>query len=73
MRGLCDSNELISRDEGMHTEMAVIVSKMCENKISQDIVHQMAREAVEIEKNLCVIALNVSLLGMNSTLMCTIY
>ena len=70
MRGLCDSNELISRDEGMHTQMAVLVSKRCEKKVSQEIVHQMAREAVEIEKEFMCESLNVSLLGMNSTLMC---
>ena len=52
MPGLTFSNELISRDEGLHTEFAVLLYNSMHNsfRLSQDVVHSMIREAVEIEE-----------------------
>jgi ribonucleoside-diphosphate reductase beta chain len=49
MPGLCLSNELIARDEGSHLKFAVLLYSMINNKVSEDIVHNMFNEAVEIE------------------------
>jgi len=65
MPGLCDSNELISRDEGMHTEFACMMHQLCNNKLAEDEVHKMFREAVQIEQEFICEALPCSLLGMN--------
>ncbi len=65
--GVCFSNELISRDEGMHTEFAAMLyRKYISNKLSTEEVHEMIREAVDIEAEYVCEALKVSLLGMNS-------
>jgi len=64
--GLCFSNELISRDEGLHLEFAIELFKMLKNKPNQDIVYDIVREAVEIEKSFIIEALPFSLIGMNS-------
>jgi len=69
MPGLCDSNELISRDESMHTDFAILLYSMIENKINERIVHQMFIEAVIIEKEFICESLPCSLLGMNSEAM----
>ena len=66
MPGLCDSNELIARDEGMHTDFAILLYSMIENKITEKIVHQMFKESVIIEKEFICESLPCSLLGMNS-------
>ena len=66
MPGLCDSNELIARDESMHTDFAILLYSMIENKISERVVHQMFIEAVIIEKEFICESLPCSLLGMNS-------
>ena len=50
MPGLCHSNELISRDEGLHTEFAVLMYSMLENKPSKETILQIIKEAVELEK-----------------------
>lgn len=50
MPGLCFSNELISRDEGLHLEFALELFKMLKNKPSEEVIQQIVREAVEIEK-----------------------
>ena len=72
-RGLCPaigfSNELISRDEGMHTDFACLLYKKLENKLSEESVHQIIKDAVDIEKEFVCGALPVSLIGMNSNLM----
>lgn len=71
MPGLCDMNELISRDEGIHRDFACLVYRdHIVNKLSEDVLTEMIREAVEIEKQFCTEALPVSLIGMNSDLMC---
>jgi ribonucleoside-diphosphate reductase subunit M2 len=64
--GLCFSNELISRDEGLHLEFAIELFKMLKNKPNQNIVYDIVREAVEIEKSFIIEALPCSLIGMNS-------
>jgi ribonucleoside-diphosphate reductase beta chain len=71
MPGLTFSNELISRDEGMHTDFAVLLYSMIQNKLSQKDVHYMFREAVSIEKDFIIDALPCRLIGMNSELMKT--
>lgn len=69
MPGLSFSNELISRDEGMHCEFAVLLYHMLENKLDQEEIHQIIGEAVEYEKEFVSDALPVSLIGMNAELM----
>ena len=69
MPGLCDSNELIARDEGLHTDFACLIKSKCNNPTDEKIVHEMAREAVEIEKEFICDAIPCSLIGMNKNLM----
>ena len=64
--GLCFSNELISRDEGMHQEFAVEVFNMLKNKPSASVIEEIIRDAVSIEKEFITDALPCSLIGMNS-------
>jgi len=70
MQGLTFSNELISRDEGMHTDFACLLFNQLIHRPSQDIVHKIIREAVAIEQEFLTDALPVALIGMNSKLMC---
>lgn len=69
MPGLTFSNELISRDEGLHCEFACLLYRMLSNKLSQDQVHSIIGNAVEIEKEFITEALPVELIGMNAKLM----
>ena len=69
MPGLTFSNELISRDEGIHTDFAVLLYKKLNKKCSQEKVHNIVREAVEIETQFICDALPCRMIGMNSTLM----
>ena len=69
MPGLCDSNELISRDEGMHTSFACLIYSTFEKKVDEDIVHSIFKEAYEIEREFICDSLPCSVLGMNSDLM----
>ena len=69
MPGLCHSNELISRDEGMHTEFAVLMYSMLKDKPNNDIVLEIIKEAVELEKEFITESLPCSLIGMNMDLM----
>uniref|UniRef100_A0A0N4ZGI2 Ribonucleoside-diphosphate reductase n=1 Tax=Parastrongyloides trichosuri TaxID=131310 RepID=A0A0N4ZGI2_PARTI len=71
MPGLCHSNELISRDEGLHRDFACLMFSYLENKPSVERVHEIIRNAVEIEKEYLTDALPVDMIGMNSRLMCT--
>jgi ribonucleotide reductase beta subunit family protein with ferritin-like domain len=64
--GLCFSNELISRDEGMHQEFAVELFNMLKNKPSGAVIEEIIRDAVSIEKEFITDALPCSLIGMNS-------
>ena len=69
--GLCFSNELISRDEGLHLEFAVDIFKLLKNKPNQEIIHEIIKSAVDIEKNFIIDSLPCKLIGMNSELMST--
>ncbi len=69
MPGLCDSNELIARDEGMHTKMACLMKTKCTTKISEEKVHEMVKEAVMVEQQFITEALPCSMLGMNDNMM----
>jgi len=64
--GLCFSNELISRDEGLHLDFAIELFKLLNNKPHQTIVHTIVKEAVDIEKSFITEALPCSLIGMNA-------
>jgi len=69
MPGLTFSNELISRDEALHTLFAVNLYHTLRNSISQERIAEIIKEAVTIEKEFIVDALPCSLLGMNSNMM----
>ena len=69
MPGLCFSNELISRDEGLHTEFAVLMYSMLQDKPELTDVIDIITEAVNIEKEFITESLPCSLIGMNKTLM----
>jgi ribonucleoside-diphosphate reductase subunit M2 len=67
--GLTFSNELISRDEGLHTQFAVALFHTLKTKVSEDTVHQIIKQAVELEKEFICDALPCSLIGMNAKMM----
>ena len=69
MPGLTFSNELISRDEGLHCDFACYLYSMLENKLDKKEVEAIITEAVTIEKEFVTDALPVSLIGMNAGLM----
>ena len=69
MPGLTFSNELISRDEGMHTDFAVLLYSKLNKKCQKKKVHNMIKEAVDIEKEFICEALPCKLIGMNAKLM----
>jgi len=66
MNGLCFSNELISRDEALHTEFAVLLYSKLKNKISKEQIQTIIKEAVAIEIDFICEAIPCRLLGMNS-------
>ncbi|KAF1783398.1 Ribonucleotide reductase small subunit, acitve site [Phytophthora cactorum] len=70
MPGLSFSNEMISRDEGMHTDFACLMYSKLVNKIPESRVHEIIRDAVVIEHEFVCDSLPVELIGMNSALMC---
>jgi len=69
MPGLTVSNELISRDEGLHTEFACMLYGKLQTKLAKADAHKIIREAVKIEKQFITKALPCELIGMNSKLM----
>ncbi|KAK5109278.1 Ribonucleotide-diphosphate reductase (RNR), small subunit [Meristemomyces frigidus] len=69
MPGLTFSNELISRDEGMHTDFACLLFSHLRNKPDKALVESIIVEAVAIEQEFLTDALPCALLGMNSKLM----
>merc|ERR1712003_206755 len=69
MPGLTFSNELISRDEGLHAEFACMLYGMLQHQLPEDIVHDIIRGAVEVERKFICVALSCDLIGMNSDLM----
>jgi len=70
MPGLTFSNELISRDEALHTEFAILLYSKLSKKVSKSRINEILKEAVEIEKEFICDALPCRLIGMNSDLMC---
>ncbi|KAI9308616.1 ribonucleoside-diphosphate reductase small chain [Cunninghamella echinulata] len=70
MPGLTFSNELISRDEGLHTDFACLLFSHIQKQPSHDRVREIIVEAVTIEQEFLTDALPVALIGMNSKLMC---
>ena len=62
MPGLCFSNELISRDEALHTEFAVLLHNKLNRKMNKTKLTEMIKEAVEIEKEFIISALPLSLI-----------
>ena len=70
MPGLTFSNELISRDEGLHTDFACLLFSHLNNRPSKQMVEDIIVEAVGIEQEFLTDALPCALLGMNSKLMC---
>ena len=71
MPGLSFSNELISRDEGLHCDFACLLyNNHVQNKLDEQVIIDIIRDAVEIEKEFVTDALPVNLIGMNSELMC---
>ncbi len=71
MPGLCFSNELISRDEGLHCDFACLIYSKLVNKLPQERVFEIIENAVRIECEFIRDALPVELIGMNSSLMAT--
>jgi ribonucleoside-diphosphate reductase beta chain len=74
LKGLTFSNELISRDEGLHVEFGIhMYHKMIEDKLiqklDQEIVHEYFIEAIEIEKEFICESLSCEMIGMNKDLM----
>lgn len=69
MPGLTFSNELISRDEGLHTDFACLLYSYIKNRRSQEEIYEMFREAVEIEKEFINDSIPCRLIGMNAELM----
>jgi len=71
MPGLTFSNELISRDEGLHTDFACLVYKQLRFHLEEELVHEIIRDAVDCEKIFITDSLPVKLIGMNNDLMAT--
>ena len=69
MPGLTFSNELISRDEGLHTDFACLLHSHLNNRASKKVIEDIITDAVTIEKEFLTEALPCALLGMNATLM----
>ena len=65
MPGLTFSNELISRDEGLHTDFAVLLYSMLNIKLNESEIHEIILEAVEIEKEFIIDSIPCSMIGMN--------
>jgi ribonucleoside-diphosphate reductase beta chain len=71
MPGLSFSNELISRDEGLHCDFACYLHNTLVNKVPEDEIVAIISEAVEYEKEFVTDAIPVALIGMNAASMCT--
>lgn len=69
MPGLSFSNELISRDEGLHCDFACMLYSKLENKLSNERIVEIIKHAVDIEQEFVRDALPVELIGMNSAMM----
>jgi len=71
MPGLTFSNELIARDEGLHTDFACLLYSMLDKRLPQEIVHEIIKGAVEVEIEFICEALSCDLIGMNKRMMQT--
>ena len=60
------SNELISRDEGLHTDFACLIYKLMKHQLDDEMVHEIIRGAVAAEKEFICDALPCALIGMNA-------
>lgn len=69
MPGLTFSNELISRDEGLHRDFACHLYSLLNHKLPTDVVHEIILDAVDIEKEYIMESLPVDLIGMNCKMM----
>ena len=69
MPGLTFSNELISRDEGLHTDFACLLFKHLKNKPKDSEIYELINGAVQFEQEFITEALPVSLIGMNANMM----
>jgi len=69
MPGLTFSNELISRDEGMHTDFAVLIYSKLNNKLTKERIYEIISDAVEIEKSFINDSISCAMIGMNTILM----
>ena len=69
MPGLTFSNELISRDEGLHTDFACLLHSHLKNRASKEMIKSIISDAVTIEQEFLTEALPCALLGMNANLM----
>jgi ribonucleoside-diphosphate reductase beta chain len=69
MPGLTFSNELISKDEGMHCEFACLLYSKIKNKISKEVIYDIFKEAIEIEKEFITESIPCHMIGMNADLM----
>lgn len=67
--GLTFSNELISRDEALHTEFAILLYSKLNNKLPEEDIYKIITEAVVIEKEFIIDAIPCRMIGMNSKLM----
>ncbi len=70
MPGLCFSNKLISRDEGLHCDFACLLYSKLVNRFPESRIVKIISITVAIEMEFVVDALPVELIGMNSTMMC---
>jgi len=69
MPGLTFSNELISRDEALHTEFAILLYTKLQKKLNKKRIFEIITEAVEIEKEFITEAIPCRMIGMNASLM----
>ena len=69
LQGLTFSNELISRDEALHTEFAILLYSKLQNKLDKHKIYEIIREAVDIETVFITEAIPCRMIGMNSKLM----
>ena len=68
--GLTKSNDFIARDEGIHCDMAILLyKKYIQNKLSDELVHDIVRDALKIEKEFILDSIPCKMIGMNAELM----
>lgn len=69
LNGLVTANEFIARDEGLHCEFAVLLYSKLQNRLTEKEIHNMFKNAVDIEKEFIIESLPCAMIGMNATLM----